>query len=271
MRWTNKDVGLCIYCAGLGRPHEGALSKEHVVALGLGGQLALYRASCERCASVTSAIEGRALHEMFQSVRSSLRLPTRRPKKRRMKFLLDGSDDAGSKSVNLPVDQFPATASFVEFGVPWLLRGETKKGIAVVGTRLVQLGGPSLSDVGKAHGFQEVRVTHKSSPMVFARMLGKVGYCYAVGMLGLAGLQEALVLPAIFDCPDEIGQWVGASNMDDISVTLPPSAHVLRLAMWRDMVVVQIKLFAMAPTPAYMVVVGRWSPDAVKELEADFA
>jgi hypothetical protein len=213
------------------------------------------------------------MHEMFEAVRASLRLPTRRPKRRRREFVLEGSDEATTKSVSLPADQFPATASFLEFGEPAFFRGEAKRdGILCEMARLVQLGGPRLDLVAKAHGMRKVEIDHRSTPVTFARMLGKIGYCYAAGMLGTDELEEALVLPALFDRPDEIGQWVGGRSLDSVSFDVTPRDHVLRLGIWQhDVVFVEMKLFAAAPTPGYVIVVGRWAPGITRRLDAEFA
>src|SRR5205085_3347120 len=73
------EIGECIYCGTT----EGELSEEHVAPFGLSGQLVLLRASCERCAKVTSSLETTLLRQQWFAARATLSTRTRRPKERR--------------------------------------------------------------------------------------------------------------------------------------------------------------------------------------------
>ena len=63
-------VGRCIYCGSTAPP----LGREHIIALALGGNHILPRASCAVCAKATSSDEQVVVREMFGSVRSKFDL-----------------------------------------------------------------------------------------------------------------------------------------------------------------------------------------------------
>ena len=62
------EVGRCIYCGA----SEGKLSDEHVTPFGLNGRLVLLKASCEKCARITSSVERRILRGMLFAARAEL-------------------------------------------------------------------------------------------------------------------------------------------------------------------------------------------------------
>lgn len=97
--------GKCIYCGS--KAPEGGLSREHIIAFGLGGGLILRGASCSKCRDVTAAIETKCLHEMFLAYRTHFRLPTYRKKKRPDRFPLVVNYGTHREKRYVPLDDHP--------------------------------------------------------------------------------------------------------------------------------------------------------------------
>lgn len=74
-------VNQCIYCDKT----VGNFSKEHIIALSMGGGFILPNASCEVCANITMAIEANFTRLTLGEVRAAHEMPTRR-KKDRLKY-----------------------------------------------------------------------------------------------------------------------------------------------------------------------------------------
>jgi hypothetical protein len=89
-------VGRCIYCrrsgAELNAAGENAkLSPEHIIPFSFGGHWVLPEASCQTCADITGAIEGKCCNMMLRAFRVHADVPTRRKKKRPTHLIvLDG-------------------------------------------------------------------------------------------------------------------------------------------------------------------------------------
>ena len=61
--------GACIYCGAT----DAALSDEHVVPYGLGGSHVLRKASCCRCAAITSKFERKVMRELWGDDKDCIR------------------------------------------------------------------------------------------------------------------------------------------------------------------------------------------------------
>ena len=70
-----RSIGYCIYCGA----NESDLSKEHIVPLALGGNMALPKASCSKCAVITSQFERFCARKVLGPFRVRTGAPTRRP------------------------------------------------------------------------------------------------------------------------------------------------------------------------------------------------
>lgn len=73
-----RPIGACIYCGRTDTP----LSKEHIVAYGLGGVDVLPEASCAACRDLTSKFEGIVARDMFGNLRVKENYPTRHKERR---------------------------------------------------------------------------------------------------------------------------------------------------------------------------------------------
>jgi hypothetical protein len=143
-----RTVGKCIYCFTT----DAHLDTEHIVPRGLGGRWELAAASCRRCAAITSKFERHFLQEVLLGPRAALRLPIQ-SKNRHEKLPFTYIKDGREETVLLETHNYPALALFPVFAPPAYLDGRTySKGIDVIRTELVQLGGPSIKAVLQRYG-----------------------------------------------------------------------------------------------------------------------
>jgi hypothetical protein len=75
-------VGFCIYCGARGA-EDNPISDEHIIPEGMGGNLVLEMASCQKCAGVISAAEGFCQRNMFPGLRALYDLYGKQRKKTR--------------------------------------------------------------------------------------------------------------------------------------------------------------------------------------------
>jgi hypothetical protein len=182
---TYPPVGRCVYC----RSTDGPLSREHIIARGLGGRLVLPEASCETCREITSKIERTCLRAILGNVRVHLAYPTGHPKERPQELRLEAIV-AGKVEVQYrPVNEHPAAIFLFAFDDARILRGhhaEFGEFIASPWIRYVNVD----PERERRLGVDGMRVGFHPAP--FARMLAKIAHCYAVAELGLDGLNPLL-------------------------------------------------------------------------------
>lgn len=216
------DVNQCIYCQST----EGKLSQEHVVPFGLNGEHILLHASCQKCAAITSKIEGSVLRETFIAARNRLNLKSRH-----------------RKAWDSPKDAF-TTLLFPNSEPPAHLTGNVYvHGVNVKGFTIIPLMGSARKQTVTFHGND------------FERMLAKIGLGFAIGTYGLNEFQEFYVLPGILGDKEDIGRWVGRAEQQ----ILPYRGlmYYIHLQEVKSEVICRIKLFAMLNPPEYLVVVGK--------------
>jgi hypothetical protein len=247
-------VGVCIYCGST----ENPLSDEHVIPFGLGGNLILPKASCRRCATITGEVERFCLRPMLGNYRSTLRLPTRRPKERPATVKVTHWDAHGRQvTTDVPTDKYPGIALGYRLPPPGILiDGDPQapiEGELIVKTHLPEL------DRHRAPGKRTVLKLGTFNTLKYMRMLAKIGHAHAVAKLGpnsFIPLLQDLILGRT-----DTARWlVGTDpNADD----LPPDSSLHEL--WLEQVEVStgtymvagVRLFAFAGMPKYHVVVGQ--------------
>jgi hypothetical protein len=183
-------VGQCIYCRVFPSV-EDPLSDEHIFPIGLFGKGVLAKASCKKCAAITSDFEGKVLKEDMAGVRYALGFPSRRKHKRRgTKLPMEVvARDGEVKTIQVsPEDYIPILALPV-FKPPAI---ETKipyhGGIELVG----YVSNPSKRSTKKLaaeHDAKEIAVYGLRWPEAWARMFAKIAYALAVRDYGLDRLK----------------------------------------------------------------------------------
>ncbi len=250
-RQVLRTIGRCIYCFATAPP----LRTEHIVPLGLGGRWELAEASCLRCAAITGRFEQHLLKEVLIGPRAVLKLPTRRPKERPKMYPFSFVKDGQVETVSLTASEYPALAVFPRFAPPAFLdKRRYTKGIEVAEPVLLQLGGPSIKATLQRFGAKTVRFSVRHEFDFYPRCLLKIAYGFAVAKLGLEGVSEAAVLPAIVGQRDDSGMWLGC---DGIRKLPGLSLHEHSVAV-DDQIIVRISLFSpVRGVPEYVAVIGK--------------
>lgn len=247
-------VGRCIYCGS-----TDALEKEHILPFGLSGTAILLKASCRSCASITGATEQTLLRGSFWPVRIFRNLKSRKKHKDAPStFPVTIVRDGREEIAHLPVDELPILLHFPLFSPPaYISKSGLKAGIDLAGLATVKFG-KDPGETAQSLGSSILRFNDQQHPVDFARVIAKIGYAFAVAEGATADLDgDPLVVPAIIDRPNEIGQWVG-------TLTDPPRAHpglLHRLVIHHErnlgLLIAEVQLFADSETPSYGVVIGK--------------
>ena len=251
-----RNIGECIYCGA-----TDDLQQEHIVPYSLGGPWSLLGASCPKCAAITSKFELDVSRNTLIVPRTTLGLPTRRKNMRPSSFSMMVELDSGRRHVlEVPVSDCPVLLQMPLYRRPrYLASYPYNKGVVVTGFLGYATGFGTLQ---KKYGVQSLYSTTTFTTS-FARLLAKIAYGFAVLQYGLQEITEAYVLPSIIGEKDDVGYWVGCSN-DSKPPRVPPRERYLhtidvdlsQTTEYKE-VVVRLRLFAMYPTPEYLVVVGR--------------
>jgi hypothetical protein len=234
------------------------LTREHIVPRGLGGPWLLLKASCKKCAKVTSGFEGGVLGEFFILVRTKLGLPTYRPKNRPKTFPFLVTIGGKEKVLEVPVSDCPTLFMMPQLEKPGYIRKDAQgSGILVAG---VSLHGKEneMREFKAKYNVESISYTRELRTS-FAHVLAKIAYGMAVLRYGLDMIEEAYVLPCILGKKDDVGQWVGCEDPHKSPSLLPKEKlfHRIEILEKKNEVAVRIRLFANYQTPEYLVIVGR--------------
>ncbi len=253
-------IGQCIYCFSQVSP----LSKEHIIPLGLtitsdnSGNLLLHEASCKSCAGITSCFELDALRCALIGPRIVLGLQTRRKRQRPTKFPLWLEHQGRQKKVMVPANECPLFLIHVVLATPAHLSGDKyTSGVTVSKVEPIQISGLPLAILAKKYGgeFDVAKTLIDFSPVMFAKLIGKIAYGYAVLVLGLDAISNAYVLPAIRGESSDIGRWVGSVEGD--SIVSNEGLHGLTLNIIENNEIhVYVRLFGQFNVREYVVIVG---------------
>ena len=245
------DVGECIYC----RTKREPLRTEHIVPYGLNGPWELLRATCDKCAKITSRFEQDVLRNILLPVRSALQFPTRRKRGRPSEFPLTIERSGQEELIQVPAEDF-ATMILPLFKVPAFLdRRSYKQEINMTGIATIQVKGLSLGGVMKKYRTKRISFQVSYQPMAFARLLAKIAYGFAVAKFGLGKIKEAYVVPAILGETMDTGRWVGCAPVERLRGE--KYLHVIGVVSIKGRIHAHVKLFAPFNAPEYLVVVGR--------------
>jgi hypothetical protein len=250
-----KPVCVCIYCGS-----KDNLTDEHIIPLGLNGNIVLPKASCPKCNAITASFKRSVLRGDMRHVRAALGFKTRRPQDMPKTLPLFITVNGQERTVQVPAAESLVVLPFPMFRMPGFVEGRTPKaGIDINGFVNVHFGADSQMLMTRYHA-EKVGVVVRVDSMALARMLAKIAYCTVVGELGYAALSENFVLSAIRGESDDLGTWVG-SGQDATPPTPPNVQHSAIYSIYEKqgqrVLIVLIKLFSNSPAPAYAVVIGR--------------
>jgi hypothetical protein len=260
LRQVFAPVGKCIYCGS-----REKLQDEHMIAYSLNGTAILPKASCEKCAVITSQIERSFTRGSAWAMRAALGFQSRGKKKKKgyptsfpVRMLIGGK----RQSVEVPLTEFPLTVQLPIFAsLPGYLSGQYDVPIKLKETVLISLrenARPTelLQEIGRRYHADEVEVDGVEY-RAFARLIAKSAYALAVAEHGISNIKEKYVVPAILGRADDLGTWLGSSApLQAEQVQHITQVQTFSKPSGESMIVVYVKPFAFLPSPGYVVVVA---------------
>jgi hypothetical protein len=177
--------GRCIYCGD----DKSDLDEEHIISFALDGEHAIPAASCRECAKFTCRAEGICLGNMFKAARTRLKLSSRRrrPKTLPVRYV---TVDGRARTVHVPPLDHPTVIFIGATPPPRLLR----EIFPWWNFEMHQMWVHGDSDTLTKHlprTNERLELAHFNE-LAFARMMAKIGHCFAVAILGIDGFKPAL-------------------------------------------------------------------------------
>ena len=268
MNQTNKiEIGRCIYCRALPTADD-PLSDEHILPFGIYGKQKVKKASCRRCAAVTSAFEGKVMQDLA-SVREVIGFPTRHKKKKKnLKLPLEivtRNDEV--KTIEIPADEYFPMIPLPAFKPPaHVTKDNYAGGIEMIGHSTTPGKRSKYQDrldtLAREHNAKEIAIYTLKWPVEWARMFAKAAYALAVRDYGLERFkpEDVYVLDAILGRRDDVGMWVGCVDQAELVYGDEYDDQVVGLWENESEIHAVIKLFAfLNNVPEYQVIVGRLS------------
>ncbi len=255
-------VGRCIYCWP--SDHEGGLTREHVIPIGLGGGVILPASSCEKCRKITHNFETICLRKALLPYRYHTGLVRHRddvPAQIPLGITF-GPEAIGQQ---IALEDHPYCVVLPKLTEPpGMLAGLTPENSGFkLKYQLLALGDEANAKIEK-HGTGHIE-PHMTNFMPYWRMIAKIAYGYAVGEVSLNGFR-----PLIHDFITGKRLELGAYLIGDCVETLsqPEGHHQLA---WKfeptqkhAWIAVAVGLFrGHAPAPAYSVIVGSATEETV--------
>jgi hypothetical protein len=264
-------VKRCIYCGetefipGSGKK----LSEEHVIPEGLGGNLVVPEASCERCNSITSKIERAILKTTLLTPRRFLKIRGKKKKREEMLFPLAQFVDGKNIKTELPLEDHPAMIFLPVFDPPGILVGRrpNESGLVDYWTEEVIQG--SMNEI-ISRGRNSFATPHVDL-VRFCQFLGKIAYSFIVSELGMDGvssrLPKKLILRPVKDserlCRDyflvggEAESYAKSTELHRLGWSIAQKQGV-------SYAIVTIRLFSHLSAPVYRVVAGIFAGDQLE-------
>jgi len=255
-----KPVGRCIYCGSTEN-----LGNEHIIPYGLNGQWILPKASCEKCAKITSEFERDVLKNLFLDARVSLGLKTRKPEDK-PKFL-DQTVIIDEKKVvlKLPPNQHFTTACLLEYPLPAYIDGRNyNEEVKPIACSIISLkdSPDDLIEKYNASGI-EIKAVLKNV-YSFPRLLAKIAYGFTVAQFGLDNIEKSFLPKIIIDEDKKICNYVGTCTDKIIRSRKTLHTVIMKVNEKRE-IIVRIKFFSAINAPEYLVIVGILKEEAYKE------
>lgn len=245
-------VGECIYCGDI---NTADLLDEHIIPYGISGDFILKKASCKKCAVITSRFERNVLRNMLMPARARMRLPTYHPKNRPAKLPILLKKEGKKEELYIPTDEYGVKVFFPFYRLPGLMDSNKYKGdIEVKGFVLIRTGDLNDDELMNKYKVNEYGFRQTYKPGAFALMLAKIGYGFTVLKYGTKALKKNYVLPYILGKATTIGQHVGSTD-----IRKGIKGTEIRLEVRNNVLHAFIRLFSLWEVPTYVVVIGELS------------
>lgn len=252
-------ANICIYCRALvNSPHAPTerLSDEHVIPMGIGGNLILPRASCKKCADITSGIETRCIQKLFDPGRTHAGVRTRAKLNRKILSVKTGRDGALKKVLTL---DHPGTITMFKFNVATEITNIANNSKFEGNPMLIPVVPDFKERVRRVGGLNHI-IGGGISFVLFGRFLAKIAHAYASAEIGLDSFVPYLPMIIIGDPPYDnlLGQYVGSGLIDEIK---DQGDHEIRITsrtspLGKKLIVVRLRLFSQFSPPTYYIGAG---------------
>lgn len=200
-------LNICMYCG-----ETENLTKEHIIPLGMGGNLVFPKSSCQKCASVTSRDERNVLRKFMYEGRLAGNLPSRRKKKQPKTFKrILTREDGVEFTKDLLVNSGISVINFPIFNEPGILSGESPvSGISISEIGTIHLNVESTHELNSNEGVTGFKFQDEIDVSSFCKVLSKIAYGYHVYTEGLFPREESPALAIIHDTENQYGKWIGS-------------------------------------------------------------
>lgn len=257
MRSQFQNVGRCIYCDST----EPPLTREHVIARGLGGNRApnsgpeamvLLRATCEDCREITRKFEDECLTNMLGHARARLNLNRKDRKPSHAKLNVRRHDGRARKE-DLDLDYALGAMVLPSYPPAKVLVGKeseerTMEWMCVLAEEHRRQRDPTI---------HQISVDVKCDTVAYARMLSKIGLGLAHYVLGPDAFDPIAREFIRFGKKEECGEFVGGYSHRDGAPLAHGVLHHLGLWQHNSFLVASIQLFAQYDgAPVNYAVVG---------------
>jgi hypothetical protein len=235
-----------------------AIGAEHIVPEGIGGNLELPEASCQKCEDTTGRlVEGDALGRTLKALRVHLKLKKPgsgpHPAVLPLTAQIDGRDIT---IPDVPVDDYPIAFMLPIYWPPEFSAVATNFGKAMRGALVANIK-IDMKALWRKYQITGFGSAHWDNAML-CRMLAKIAHSLAVAELGEAAFQP-LLLKLICDGDPRGMSLIGCSPEWE-KVPHSSALHTVGLGYQRHegktFVVASVRLFASYESPVYRIVVG---------------
>lgn len=255
----------CIYCGK--KPPEVDLTREHIIADGLGGDLVYLRASCTCCAKHTNKFESHVINSEFQFARGVVGVRSRKRKSRPLTARIEYADDGELADLPLANAAPFMLALPISDNLPGILTGAAPKDaqksfqLGMFGQR--DWNPVALKWVGRPAHYKTSYYGHMG---VLGQVIAKTAHAYACAKLGPDAFTPFLTGYILANEPPFDAHLMGIHDSHDVGMS---ELHFLTINLasvprWtvvgpvvERVYVVGMRFFANRPTPSFIAVVGR--------------
>jgi hypothetical protein len=262
-------IGQCIYCGT-----KGDLTDEHTVPYSLNGAIKLKKASCKKCAEITSSFERSFTRSTLEVARDVMQYNTRRRNRRQQTYPVEVKIKGEIKTVEMPVDAYAALVPALDLGFPTYLvekyslsgpqyRVGRKNNIGITVSRSPEKTKAFLEAIGA----ESIRIKTSFNAYEFARMLAKIAYCETVALCGLENIKEVYVLDFILRGEGDPWRYIGGIGEYPLVVQAEnpeTNPDIRAVSVINGELRAFIQLFVPLGGPQYIVVVGE-ATDSYRE------
>lgn len=259
-------VSQCIYCGS-----KNSLTDEHIVPFALGGRFILAKSSCAKCAAITSLIERKVLRGFMLEARTVGNFPTRNEKARPKSLPLEIEKDGSYITVELSPGDHPGILTLPIFKPAGFLVNEDEvEKLSIAATIGIQFG-KNINEIGKSLNTKEIKIVQDLDVWAFARMISKIGYCYAVASFGIFPIEKVPIIPFILNQKNNGSKWMGSSDfridVEDHKPTFALGNIIGKIPGYSNPVLTsQVKLFADIGAPGYEVFICETDDEILNQI-----